>query len=94
VGNVRAFFSGHKQKDCVNIQAACDAYCRFQFMAVAVPGNMRDREAIKQCGLLDLVENLPRNNVAIMDAAYTVKTHSCPLFFGVDKIDAYCDNKL
>mmetsp|Transcript_457 Transcript_457/g.1290 ORF Transcript_457/g.1290 Transcript_457/m.1290 type:complete len:178 (+) Transcript_457:1529-2062(+) len=38
VGNVRSFFSGHKQKNCVNMQAACDAFCRFQYIAVAGPG--------------------------------------------------------
>jgi len=78
VGNVPAFFSGHKQKVCVNIQAACDAYCRFQVIAVAGQGSMRDGEAIKQSGLL----------VANMDAAYALKTHSCPLIFGVDKLTA------
>mmetsp|Transcript_33 Transcript_33/g.162 ORF Transcript_33/g.162 Transcript_33/m.162 type:complete len:325 (+) Transcript_33:1459-2433(+) len=92
VGNVRAFFSGHKQKNCVNVQAAVDAYCRFQFIGVAGPGNMRDREAIKRCGLLDLVESLPGNYVAILDCAYAVKTHSVPLFFGVDKLTPWCDN--
>ncbi|KAG7352898.1 hypothetical protein IV203_008946 [Nitzschia inconspicua] len=38
VGNVRSYFSGHYQCNGVNVQAACDAHCRFLFIGVAGPG--------------------------------------------------------
>jgi len=92
VGNVRSFFSGHKQKNCVNVQAACDAFCRFQYIAVAGPGSLNDRDALVQCELGALVDRLPLNYVTIFDAAYLCSVHGIPLYFGVDKENPFCDN--
>ena len=48
VNNIKSFFSGHYQTYELNIQTACDRYCRFLFIEVAGPGVMGDRDAIKQ----------------------------------------------
>jgi len=53
---------------------------------------MRDRQAIKRCGLLELVESLSADFVAIMDCTYASRTPSFPLFFGFDKLEPWCDN--
>mmetsp|Transcript_23155 Transcript_23155/g.64385 ORF Transcript_23155/g.64385 Transcript_23155/m.64385 type:complete len:429 (+) Transcript_23155:970-2256(+) len=92
VGNVRSFFSGHKQKNCVNVQACCDAFCRFQYVAVAGPGSLNDRDALVACDLGRLVDNLPLNYVMIFDAAYPSSKHGVPMYFGVDKENPFCDN--
>jgi hypothetical protein len=80
--NVRSFFSGHYQTHGLNIQAACDHHCRFSFIAVAGPGSMGDREASRQCGLYDLIENLPGTFAAIADCAYKRMEHLTPIYGG------------
>jgi hypothetical protein len=57
--NVRSYFSGHYQKYGINIQACCDAQCRFTFLGVGGPGVTKDRTAIKEIGLYNKVETLP-----------------------------------
>jgi hypothetical protein len=82
--NVRSFFSGHYQRYGVNIQAACDHHSRFLFVAVAGPGQMGDRMACNECGLYDLVENLPGRYAAIADCAYKSTEHMIPIYGGND----------
>jgi hypothetical protein len=51
-----------------------------------VDGLTGDAEAIQQCGLLDLINNLPLGKVVIGDAAYTPSEHDLvPMYYGVDK---------
>jgi len=66
----------------VNVQAACDAFCRFQFIGVAGPGSMPDSQAVDECGLNQLVEGLPLKYVAVADAAYTPTEKMRALFYG------------
>ena len=54
VKNSRSYFSGHYQCMGVNVQAACDAFCRFQFIGVAGPGSMPNSQAVE--------ESLPPDN--------------------------------
>ena len=82
VGNVRSFFSGHYQCFGMNVQAACDAHCRFVFIGLTAPGVMPDREAVKEVELGQLIENLPLGFVAMADAAYEVSERMCALFYG------------
>ena len=70
--NVRSFFSGHYQKYGINIQGACDAYCRFLFLRLGGPDVTPDRLAVENSGLLDLLNRLPLDYVAIGDCAYPV----------------------
>jgi DDE superfamily endonuclease len=74
VGNVRAFFNGHYQAYGINVQAACDSNCCFNFIA--------DREAINEVKLGNLIESLPYGYVSIGDAAYNCTEKLCALFSG------------
>jgi DDE superfamily endonuclease len=71
VGNVRSYFSGHYQHYGVNVQAAVDSKCRFQFIGVAGPGVMGDRDALRTSKLFDLIKNIPSPYISIGDAGYT-----------------------
>jgi DDE superfamily endonuclease len=80
--NVQSYFSGHYQKYGVNIQACCDAHCRFTFLGIGGPGVRKDRTAIRDCGLYDLVENLPPGYICIGDCAYQPTENLVPIFGG------------
>lgn len=80
--NVRSYFSGHYQKNGVNIQACCDAHCRFTFVGVGGPGVTKDRTAIKDSGLYDLVERLPTGYICIGDCAYQPTENLVSIFGG------------
>jgi hypothetical protein len=66
----------------VNVQAACDHNCRFQFIGVAGPGVMGDRDAIKEIPLAQLIDKLPGLYCVIGDCAYTASEHLVPIFGG------------
>ena len=87
VGNVRSYFSGHYQKYGINIQAVCDHLCHFIFVAVAAPGSINDRDAIKETPLPHLLRHLPQGFVVIADAAYEATEHLVSLFYGVHALD-------
>jgi hypothetical protein len=76
VSNVRSFFSGHYKCSGLNVQAAGDHHSRFIYIAVAGPGVMGDNDAIGECSLGKLIENLPTGYVVIGDAAYTPTEHN------------------
>jgi hypothetical protein len=80
--NVRSYFSGHYQKYGINIQACCDADCRFTFVGVGGPGVTKDRQGIKESGLFDKVEELPVGYVCIADCAYQPTKNLVPIFGG------------
>lgn len=83
--NVRSYFSGHYQRYGVNIQAACDHMSRFVFLAMAGPGVMGDRDAIRECGLFDLIEALPAIFTVIGDCAYMATEHMAPIYAGAQR---------
>ena len=82
VGNVRSYFSGHYQSNGCNVQASCDAHLQFNFIGLAGPGVMPDRDALKECSLYDLIENLPLGYVTVGDPAYTPTERLAPIFYG------------
>jgi hypothetical protein len=90
--NVQSFFSGHYQSYGVNIQAACDHNCRFQFIGVAGPGVMGDRDAINEIELGALISDLPGLFCAIGDCAYTASEHFVPIFGGAQALVPKNDN--
>jgi hypothetical protein len=92
VGNVRSFFSGHYQTYGLNVQGACDAECRFQYIGVAGPGVMGDREALFEIELGNLIENLPGLYCAIMDCAYIPSEHCVPIFGGSQALNKKNDD--
>ena len=91
-GNVRVFFSGHYQCYGLNCQAVADHQSRFIYFAVAAPGVSKDRDAIQQCGLSDLIESLPSGLCIIGDAAYEPTEHLVPVYQGIDKLNPRYDN--
>ena len=92
VKNVRSFFSGHYQCYGINIQAAADHHSRFIHFAFAAPGVTGDRDAIKQCSLYELIEELPLGICCIGDAAYQPTEHMVPIYQGADKLMTKYDN--
>ncbi len=73
-------FSGHYQTYGLNVQAACDHQCRFQFIGIAGPEVMGDREAVNQIAFGNLVKSLTGIDCAIGDCAYTANEHLVPIF--------------
>jgi DDE superfamily endonuclease len=95
--NQRSFFSGHYQRNGVNIQAICDSNKMFLYFAVTGPGSMGDRMAMHenicdQGTLSELVEKLPGKFVVIADAAYEATEKVVPMFYGVQKYNELHDN--
>ena len=82
MGNQRSYFSGHYACYGLNVQAACDAHCRFTHLQVVGPGVLPDREAYKLSTLAEMVESLPDGYVVIGDPAYSPTEHMIPIFFG------------
>ena len=80
--NVRSYFSGHYQKYGINIQACSDAHNRFTFLGIGGPGVTKDRVAIKESGLHELVERLPPGYICIGDCAYQPTEKLVPIFGG------------
>ena len=80
--NVRSYFSGHYQKYGINIQASCDADCRFTFVGIGGPGVTKDRTGVKESGLSDKIENLPEGYICIGDCAYQPTERLVPIFGG------------
>ena len=80
VHNVRSFYSGYYQTYGVNVQAAVDTHCRFQFIGVAGPGVMGDHQALLKIPLGQLIEQLPGLYAAIGDCAYKATEHCIPIY--------------
>ena len=80
--NVRSYFSGHYQRNGVNIQASCDADCRFTFVGVGGPGVTKDRQGVKESGLFVKIQALPAGFVCVCDCAYMATEQMIPTFGG------------
>ena len=90
--NVRSYFSGHYQKYGINIQACCDAHCRFLFLGIGGPGVTGDRMAVTESGLFELIESLPQGYVCIGDCAYQPTEKLVPIFGGNSALQKDNDN--
>jgi DDE superfamily endonuclease len=84
-GNVKAYFSGHYQAYGINVQAACDAQCRFVFAALAAPGGANDITAFRKTALHTYIQNLPLGKYIIGDNAYVCSEHLLTPFCGDEK---------
>ena len=80
--NVRSYFSGHHQRYRINVQACCDADCRFTFIGVGGPGVTKDRQGIKESGLDAKVDALPIGYICIADCVYQPTEKLVPIFGG------------
>jgi DDE superfamily endonuclease len=80
--NVRSYFSGHYQRYGLNVQACCDADCRFTYLGIGGPGVTKDRQGVKESGLFHKVQGLPRGFVCVSDCAYMPTEKMIPTFGG------------
>ena len=80
--NVRSYFSGHYQRYGLNIQACCDADCRFTFLGIGGPGVTKDRQGVKESGLYKKVQALPKGYICVADCAYIAPEKMIPTFGG------------
>ena len=59
VSFITGFFSGNYQCYGLNVQAACDADCKFIYFSVKIPGGTNDSFEYSHCKLHSLIESLP-----------------------------------
>lgn len=86
-GNVKAYFSGHYQTYGINVQAACDAKCRFIFAQLAAPGGANDIAAFRKTRLREVIDQFPLGYYVIGDNAYVCSEHILTPFPGTQKMD-------
>lgn len=70
VPDVSAFFSGHYLTYGINVQAMCDASCRFTGYSFNSPGKVSDSVALKKWRICTDFEKLPFGYYIIGDNAY------------------------
>jgi hypothetical protein len=80
--NVRSYISGHYQRYGLNVQACCDADCRFTFLGIGGPGVTKDRQGVKESGSYAKVQSLPPGFVCVADCAYIATEQMVPTFGG------------
>ena len=81
-GHVLSYYSGHYAEFGINVQAACDSFCRFVFVALAAPGRTSDVVALRKTPLCGLIESLPLGRYVIGDNAYVCTEHLLTPFAG------------
>ena len=85
--NVISYFSGHYQCYGLNVQACCDADCRFTCISIMCPGSAGDSRALFSSVLNELIENLPDGFYVLADNAYTLSSRLIVPYCGRDKAD-------
>ncbi|OWY94961.1 LOW QUALITY PROTEIN: hypothetical protein PHMEG_00035170 [Phytophthora megakarya] len=74
VPDVAAFFSGHYQMYGVNVQAICDAFCRFTGYCFNSPGKVGDSIAFRKLKLSQDIMQLPAGFYLVGDNAYPLSS--------------------
>ncbi len=82
VGNVRAYYSGHKKGFGLNMQAACDAQCRIIAFACNTPGSTNDYVAFRHSFMYGHWPKLPSPYYYLGDCAYPLAPHCITPFIG------------
>jgi len=90
--NVAAYFSGHYCTYGVNVQAMCDADCRFLFFALAAPGKTNDVVALRKTSLSAWLESLPPGFFVASDCTYSITEHLVAPYSGPQRFSEWCDN--
>ena len=91
VRKVTAYFSGHYQCYGLNVQATCDASCRFTSLSVLCPGGTSDSKSFYASRVYNLVQELPDGYFAVGDNAYTLSSTLLIPYSGKDKQNASKD---
>jgi hypothetical protein len=82
VGNVRAYYSGHKKGYGLNMQAACNAQCRIIAFACNTPGSTNDYVAFRHSFMYGHWPKLPSPYYYLGDCAYPLAPHCITPFIG------------
>ena len=86
------YFSGHYNCFGLNVQAVCDAYCKFTHLEVAAPGRTNDVRAYKRCvQLKNWIDNLPDEYFCVGDNAYPLSNNLLIPFSGANRSDKHKD---
>ena len=83
--NKASYFSGHYQCHGLNVQAACDARCRFIFLSIRCPGGTGDSRAFYGTKMDEFLKALPQGFYAVADNAYTLSATLLIPYSGSDK---------
>ena len=83
--NKASYFSGHYQCHGLNVQAACDARCRFIFLSIRCPGGTGDSRAFYGTKLDTFLKGIPDGFYAVADNAYTLSATLIIPYSGSDK---------
>jgi hypothetical protein len=83
--NIAAYFSGHYQHHGVNVQACCDARCKFMYLSVRSHGGTGDSRAFYGTALQNFLEVIPCGVCVVADSAYTLSSTLLVPFSGADK---------
>jgi hypothetical protein len=83
--NIASYFSGHYQCYGINVQAACDARCRFTYLSVRSPGGTGDSRSFHGSSLKEFLDILPRGFYLVGDSAYTLSSSLLIPYSGADK---------
>jgi len=83
--NWSSYFSGHYQCHGLNVQAACDAACRFLFVSIRCPGGTGDSKAFYGTRLATFLQELPAGYYIVADNAYTLLANVLIPYSGTDK---------
>jgi hypothetical protein len=82
VGNVRAYYSGHKKGFGLNMQATCDAQCRIIAFSCNTPGSTNDYVAFRHSFMYGHWPTLPSPYFYLGDCAYPLAPHCLTPFIG------------
>eukprot|EP00953_Heterococcus_sp_UTEX-ZZ885_P020783 11626-Heterococcus_DN1.PRE.3 len=74
-GLQRRYYSGHKNKYGLNVQAVCDSKLRFMTMSCLCPGGTNDIVAWRKSKAAEKLEALPLGWYIVGDAAYMCSDH-------------------
>ena len=91
------FHSGCHKHSGINVQAICDANCRFTAVSAAAPGGTNDCTAIKETTLPDKINSLPLTAFVVGDNAHTCTEHLLTPFKGTSRNDHtkdFCNHHL
>lgn len=83
--NKASYFSGHYQCHGLNVQAACDAACRFIFLSIRCPGGTGDSKAFYGTRLATFLAEISPGYYVVADNAYTLSATLLIPYSGNDK---------
>jgi DDE superfamily endonuclease len=83
--NIAAYFSGHYQHHGVNVQACCNATCKFTYLSIRSPGGTGDTRVFAYgTALQHFLEVIPRGFYVVADSAYTLSSTLLVPFSGAN----------